>query len=223
MIISVPSFRTTSSPTASTCKCSCSNRKKPTCRSVDNRESFHHARRNLLKLLSYSLLSSVVIAPKESHSITEVPSEASGSSSENEVKRWKQEDLCGCCKGRGRQECTFCTGTGVLSIDDSVVQQDHECPNCQGAGKILCPACIGLGLADVNGILRNGKQPPISLEYTLLRRLPLQPCFMCIPTNTIVLCFCFKRLQERNTSNAHEWPVRNVGLFCLPVVRYIRS
>lgn len=71
-------------------------------------------------------------------------------------REWKAEEICGNCSGRGKQSCSFCEGTGLYSVDDSVVQQDHVCPNCQGAGTIRCPACIGLGLADIKGILRNG-------------------------------------------------------------------
>lgn len=72
------------------------------------------------------------------------------------TKEWKREELCDDCGGRGKQSCSLCEGTGVYSVDDSVVQQDHVCPNCQGVGTIRCLACIGLGLADTKGILRNG-------------------------------------------------------------------
>lgn len=71
--------------------------------------------------------------------------------------KWKQEHLCENCGGRGRQTCSFCDGAGTLTIGDSIVQSENVCPNCEGNGSIRCPACIGLGLADVSGVLRNGK------------------------------------------------------------------
>lgn len=75
---------------------------------------------------------------------------------ESEATKWRPEDLCGSCFGRGKQTCSLCSGSGVFTVDDSVVIQDHVCPNCTGAGTVTCPTCIGLGLANTNGILRNG-------------------------------------------------------------------
>ncbi|PXF46521.1 Protein EMBRYO SAC DEVELOPMENT ARREST 3, chloroplastic [Gracilariopsis chorda] len=74
---------------------------------------------------------------------------------ESEATKWRPEDLCGSCFGRGKQTCSLCSGSGVFTVDDSVVIQDHVCPNCTGAGTVTCPTCIGLGLANTNGILRN--------------------------------------------------------------------
>lgn len=82
-------------------------------------------------------------------------------------REWQPEEICPDCAGRGKQTCTFCTGTGVFSIDDSFVDQSHVCPNCMGVGSIRCPSCIGLGLADTNGILRNGMDP-LRLSSTFL-------------------------------------------------------
>lgn len=79
------------------------------------------------------------------------------SDSSNVSSRWNTEDLCSSCGGRGRQTCSFCYGSGIFSIDDNLVQTENVCPNCQGNGSIRCPACIGLGLADVSGVLRDGK------------------------------------------------------------------
>lgn len=73
------------------------------------------------------------------------------------AKEWDPEELCKDCRGTGKQTCSICDGTGVFSTDDMVVMQDNVCPNCFGKGTIRCLSCIGLGLADVNGILRNGK------------------------------------------------------------------
>lgn len=104
----------------------------------------HRRRRNFLKLAS-SLTISFFILPSP-------PSPVSSS----QQTRWDSEQLCRNCQGRGKQPCSLCDGTGTLSIDDLIVQQDHICPNCEGKGSVKCPTCIGLGLANVNGVLRNG-------------------------------------------------------------------
>lgn len=77
-------------------------------------------------------------------------------SSSSYATQWSKEDLCSSCEGHGTQPCSLCSGTGIFSIDDSVVQQELTCPNCSGKGSVQCPACIGLGLSDTRGILRDG-------------------------------------------------------------------
>lgn len=63
-------------------------------------------------------------------------------------------NLCRVCHGRGEQACGVCTGRGVVELTDEYIE---TCPLCLGRGVVTCSKCIGLGLADVRGILRDGK------------------------------------------------------------------
>lgn len=72
------------------------------------------------------------------------------------ARAWTDAELCGSCGGCGQQPCSLCSGSGIFTVDDSVVTQSLECPNCQGAGRVRCLRCIGLGLSDTRGVLRNG-------------------------------------------------------------------
>uniref|UniRef100_A0A7S0BIN5 CR-type domain-containing protein n=1 Tax=Rhodosorus marinus TaxID=101924 RepID=A0A7S0BIN5_9RHOD len=72
------------------------------------------------------------------------------------AKEWKPEELCRNCSGRGLQECSFCLGTGLFELGDSIAMSTQVCPNCSGRGSIVCPSCVGLGLRNVKGVLRDG-------------------------------------------------------------------
>lgn len=110
------------------------------------------SRRDFLKTVFGATFWLVAKSLKKARSDVILPSSITNASG-----RWKREDLCQNCLGRGRQTCDFCNGQGSICFDNALDVHHHECPNCSGVGSIRCPACIGLGLAHVNGILRDGK------------------------------------------------------------------
>eukprot|EP00190_Bangiopsis_sp_CCMP1999_P006835 CAMPEP_0198723948 /NCGR_PEP_ID=MMETSP1475-20131203/1460_1 /TAXON_ID= ORGANISM="Unidentified sp., Strain CCMP1999" /NCGR_SAMPLE_ID=MMETSP1475 /ASSEMBLY_ACC=CAM_ASM_001111 /LENGTH=144 /DNA_ID=CAMNT_0044485291 /DNA_START=83 /DNA_END=518 /DNA_ORIENTATION=- len=75
---------------------------------------------------------------------------------EAQAVQWKPEELCKMCYGKGFQTCSFCMGSGLFDLGDTVSSNTHVCPNCTGRGTITCPRCVGLGLRNVKGILRDG-------------------------------------------------------------------
>lgn len=90
---------------------------------------------------------------------------------ESRKANWPSEQLCTACNGRGQQRCSFCDGSGVFVVNDGYsAGYQTICPNCKGAGFIACPKCLTLGLADVRGVLRNGKNylRIVSLFYFVL-------------------------------------------------------
>lgn len=99
-------------------------------------------------------------------------------------KQWRDEQLCSSCRGCGKQTCSMCSGSGLLSVDDSVVQQDHTCPNCMGQGSVRCPACIGLGLADTRGILRDGRYTRASEQWARGALFGRAPCRLALAVKT---------------------------------------
>lgn len=55
---------------------------------------------------------------------------------------------CECCRGSGEVECSFCHGTGALTLGDTLYCSDtgcQPCPACKSKGYVRCLHCTGTG------------------------------------------------------------------------------
>lgn len=163
----------------------CSGRSQPARASAGNR-SPQWQRRAFIRL-SVCVVASVLVPKAESQ---QHPNKLP-------TRDWQEEDLCYHCSGRGKQPCSLCEGTGLFSIDDSVVQQTLSCPNCAGQGSVRCPACIGLGLANTKGILRDGKYGRVVRDWGFLSVLKVAVML----TISVILLF-FDRRKKRYAAHA---------------------
>ena len=75
-----------------------------------------------------------------------------------QAREWNKNELCAECGGAGDLLCTYCEGSGILTLGDAITENTSECPTCLGRGKVQCLTCIGLGLANTNGILRDASR-----------------------------------------------------------------
>lgn len=56
--------------------------------------------------------------------------------------------MCTCCLGSKELECTWCHGTGVMTVGDQLFCSDQgcrPCPVCSGHGHCKCEYCRGTG------------------------------------------------------------------------------
>ncbi|KAL6779391.1 hypothetical protein ACKKBG_A12150 [Auxenochlorella protothecoides x Auxenochlorella symbiontica] len=56
--------------------------------------------------------------------------------------------LCECCDGKGELECSWCHGTGVMTLGDTLYCSDGGCSLCiicKGQGACTCKRCRGTG------------------------------------------------------------------------------
>lgn len=60
----------------------------------------------------------------------------------------RRPEQCDSCRGSGEYECSWCHGTGVMTIGDTIYC-NHEgcksCPVCRGMGQCKCERCRGTG------------------------------------------------------------------------------
>ena len=58
-------------------------------------------------------------------------------------------EQCACCGGSGQGRCTFCRGSGALTLGDHVFCSLEEgcksCPVCKSKGSVKCVHCKGTG------------------------------------------------------------------------------
>lgn len=62
--------------------------------------------------------------------------------------RYRRPAPCECCQGTGSMECSYCHGTGVLTIGDEVycsMSGCQYCPICAATGEVKCKHCKGTG------------------------------------------------------------------------------
>eukprot|EP00879_Flechtneria_rotunda_P001830 GHRR01001996.1.p1 GENE.GHRR01001996.1~~GHRR01001996.1.p1 ORF type:complete len:165 (+),score=4.74 GHRR01001996.1:193-687(+) len=59
-----------------------------------------------------------------------------------------KRSVCSCCQGSGEEECSWCRGTGVMMVGDTVFRSadgHNHCPICKGKGYLACENCRGTG------------------------------------------------------------------------------
>lgn len=64
------------------------------------------------------------------------------------ISRSRKGKVCTCCNGAGTQECSWCHGTGMLMIGDTMfcsTSGSCKCPVCAGGGYVKCEHCRGTG------------------------------------------------------------------------------
>lgn len=60
----------------------------------------------------------------------------------------RRPQQCTSCKGSGETECSWCHGTGHMTVGDQLYCSStgcHPCPVCHGTGAIKCQNCCGTG------------------------------------------------------------------------------
>ncbi|KAH7299341.1 hypothetical protein KP509_24G006400 [Ceratopteris richardii] len=59
----------------------------------------------------------------------------------------ENDQPCFPCSGSGAQTCRFCLGSGSITVDLGVGENEvSKCVNCEGAGSITCTTCQGSGI-----------------------------------------------------------------------------
>lgn len=63
-------------------------------------------------------------------------------------RRLQKPESCEPCRGSGLIECTWCHGTGALTVGDTLFCSSEgckTCPVCHGTGDCTCEKCRGAG------------------------------------------------------------------------------